>query len=416
MVVIRKILNNTRLIISSPKKFLIKISKISLINYLLFLDKLRGKKIVFFEIKISAQFCYIESIWRKIRNESKISIYFSVLSSHKSNPRQFLLQQGIKKNRIFDDSMRPHYFLADLLICPTEFIASVPRGNQKYIYLPHGLAKKGGVVLIRNVLNFDIIFLTGPFLKEMYLNEFLKKHPGAKRQEIYEIGYPKLDALINRDYNPQEIKKRLNLDKILKPVILYAPAWEEGTSLRKYGLEIIETLLKMDVILLVKLHPMSYSDPKNIAATGGVDWRKELEKYEKFENFRNILDWNSNPYLCISDVLITDISGIAFEFMFLDRPIIYFDAPEFFNKTLPNLFKIKDEGPSCNDFRTDIVRNTGTVIKKPDELPMAVEEALRNPKAKSPHRKLLMEKLIYNPGKATQEAVRVINKLLDLEI
>lgn len=402
--------------ISSPKEFLIKIKKLFTINYLLFLDKLKGKRIIFFENQVSAHFCYTEGIWDQIKNDFRISIYFSILSSHKSNPRQFLLNQGVKRNRIFDDSITNYCFLIDLFITPTQYLNNyLSRGRQKNINLFHGLANKEGFILSKHLLKFDIIFLTGPFLKEMYLNEFVKKFPEAKKQEIYEIGYPKLDNLINGNYNPEEIKKRLNLDKISKPIILYAPTWEEETSLRKYGLEIIETLLKMNIILLVKLHPMSYSDPNNIMATGGIDWRKQLEKYEKYENFRNILDWNSNPYLCISDILITDISGIAFEFMFLDKPIIYFDVPEYFNKVLPNLLKIKYEGPSYNDPRTDIVRNTGTVIKKPDELPMAIEESLRNPKAKSPHRKLLMKKLIYNPGKATEEAIKVIYKLLNLK-
>lgn len=404
-----------KLLMFLSRGFLIRIKRFLgiAINLLILLDKLRGKKIVFFEIQLSAQFCYIEEILNQIKNDSRISIYFSVLSSHKSNPQQFLQQQGIKKNRIFDNSMAYYCFLIDLFISPTQFICT-PRGKQKNIILFHGLANKEGYILSKQLLKFSIIFLTGAFLKEMYLNEFVKKFPKAKKQEIYEIGYPKLDNLINGIYDPEEIKKRLNLDKISKPIILYAPTWEEETSLRKYGLEIIETLLNMNIILLVKLHPMSYSDPKNIMATGGIDWRKQIEKYERHENFRNILDWNSNPYLCISDILITDISGIAFEFTFLDRPIIYFDVPEYFNKILPNLLKIKYEGPSYNDPRTDLVRNTGTVIRKPDELPRAIEESLRNPKAKSPHRKLLMGKLVYNPGKATKEAVRIIYKLLNL--
>ncbi|MCH8889793.1 MAG: CDP-glycerol glycerophosphotransferase family protein [Myxococcales bacterium] len=66
-------------------------------------------------------------------------------------------------------------------------------------------------------------------------------------------------------------------------------------------------------------------------AKNAIDWFKELARYENGV-VRLVRDLDVVPYLHAADLLVTDASSVAVEYTLLDRPIIFMDVPQMFNK------------------------------------------------------------------------------------
>ncbi|CAG1023461.1 Teichoic acid poly(glycerol phosphate) polymerase [Patescibacteria group bacterium] len=382
--------------------FLFKFLQIFYFNSLFYINHLSGKKNMIFEITSLGELWYVEPIWSKLKENKNIEIYFSARNDEFNFPWSeyilYLEQYGVSKKRIIFSKITSHIRSCDLFLSPTAWSYGIPRGDIPKIQIFHTLGSKS-LLDLDKLLQFNAIFLTGPQIHDQLSLNFLKKYAQARKIKIFDIGYPKSDALINKSYNRDEIMRLLSINPA-KPTIIYAPNWEVTASLHKMGNEIIQTLAKMDINLLVKLHHSSYHNPENIFKTGGIDWKKKMEQYSKmYPNVVHIFDFNSNPYLFVSDIMITDAGGVGFEYVLLNKPIIYIDVPEYFDQY----------GREGIDFWG---RSAGNIIKKPEELPETIKKNLSNPEEYSDNRKELINKLIYNPGNAANKAAEAVLQLL----
>ena len=88
------------------------------------------------------------------------------------------------------------------------------------------------------------------------------------------------------------------------------------------GIELVKTLLDAGYYVTVRPHPMtSKKSPKTI--------KQIKERFEKNPDF--LLDTNTSSFeqLFSSYALITDWSGIGYEYAFVcERPVIYIDVPK----------------------------------------------------------------------------------------
>jgi CDP-glycerol glycerophosphotransferase (TagB/SpsB family) len=203
--------------------------------------------------------------------------------------------------------------------------------------------------------------------------------------------------------------------------VLYAPSWDEGLSLRTSGEEVIENILKINNInLIVKLHPISYcpqDGPNYMFYTGGVNWKERLSKFETNKNFRHVPTNNIDPILSASDLMVTDVSSVALEFIMLDKPVIYIDCPEFFEKTLKKTYA--NFGDTTADFvrndpKANAGRHVGKVVYDIGKLCGEIQKSLENPGEHSELRKEFAKQLSYNPGNAANAAAEQILKILTL--
>lgn len=288
---------------------------------------------------------------------------------------------------------------ADLHLSPVDWSSRIPPGNIPRVQIFHYLPMKYS--LHEKMVNFNALFFTGPHHLELYHRRYLEDYPRMKgRQAVYKVGFPKSDALIRRDYDLNEIRSSLGLDPSL-PTVLFSPTWDKGAALRTFGSETIETLARMRINLLVKLHQMSLHPPEFVKGTGGVDWCRELRRLkEAYPNVFPLFVYNSNPYLVISDAMVTDVSGIAYEYALLDRPLIFIDVPEYLEAhPESDVAKLRDK--------------IGITVKSPEELPEVVERALKSPDEFSPRRRELVDGMLYNPGRSAEVAVEIIDRLLE---
>lgn len=109
---------------------------------------------------------------------------------------------------------------------------------------------------------------------------------------------------------------------------------------------------------------------------------------------------------------MTDFSSVALEFIVLDKPVIYLDCPEYFEKTLKLPAYDSDPDYVRNNPRANAGRHVGVVVEHVSQLATAVERCLANPRAGSQERRELAGMLLYNPGKGADAAATTILEML----
>lgn len=379
------------------------------------IDKIRGKKIIILDIEETTFVPYILPIVSSLKEKTKkISYYIATHYRGNDNLKPF----GVPLNKQFKVNLSREMNTADIFLSP--HIYGVGNENSLRIHINHNQPVKYESYQKNDFLNFDIHFLTSPLHREQTENTIKKYELENRNIFLYDTGYSKSDSLLSGKYNRTEVLNDLKLDPQLKTV-LYAPSWDEGLSLRSFGEEVIENILKAENInLIVKLHPISYcpeDGPSYLFYTGGINWIEKLKKFESNKNFRHIPANDIDPILAASDVMVTDLSSVALEFIMLDKPVIYIDCPEFFEKTLKKTYSNFGDTTAeyvRNDPKANAGRHVGLVVNELRELKNAVERSLKSPDEFSSKRKKFAERLSYNPGRAANAAADTILKLLKL--
>jgi CDP-glycerol glycerophosphotransferase (TagB/SpsB family) len=287
--------------------------------------------------------------------------------------------------------------------------------NALRIFIGHGQPNKWTNWSEENLKAFDLYFLYGELERSMF-EVIMESRPESTRHiKLFNIGYPKLDDQIQGKYSREEVLESIGLDPKRKTVI-YAPAWDPGGALRTLGVLVPQLLLKTaDINVITKLHPASLEpsySPNYAFYTGGVDWLSAFQALEANPRFKYVHDFLINPLLFASDAMVTDFSGVALEFMTLDRPVVYLHCPQFYQKTLVEWGN--DPEVSLNDERFNAGRNAGIVVHRPEELVDAVRRCLTNPGEHCEKRRRLVSKFLYNPGFGSRATVDKIMELLDI--
>jgi SAM-dependent methyltransferase len=281
------------------------------------------------------------------------------------------------------------------------------------VVLFHGQPSKGLTFTKEIMASFDALFLYGSLQKDAF-NNFLSDWglDFSEQLDLFDIGYPKSDNLLNGFYDSEAELKRLNID-LGKKTLLYAPAFNEGASLREWGLEIIQILANLEQYnILVKLPIDCWQPTTNIYATGGVDWFQAIRNLEQhYPNLRLIGDYQIDSLLACSDILITCISSVSFEFLALNKPVIFIDTPTYFNSYLKRRFPRLDTSDWVNRTTVNGGKEFGLVVQNIKELPNAIRDVLGNYQKYPLQQDRLKGYLLYNRGHATQAAV---NQIMDI--
>jgi hypothetical protein len=177
----------------------------------------------------------------------------------------------------------------DLYITNEQFVTG-PAGVYT-LTLFHGQPSKGVTFNLHGLfptMANDAFFLYGPLQKQA-LDEHLAINQSSipEHLSLFEIGYTKSDDLLNGRFDRRSILENLSLDPTRK-TILYAPAFNEGASLRECGLQILQTLCQLSQYNIIAKLPVDCLQPtSNITATGGVNWFESISNLEKnYTNFK----------------------------------------------------------------------------------------------------------------------------------
>lgn len=187
---------------------------------------------------------------------------------------------------------------------------SLIKKDAEYIFVPHDMMsvhmgfRKGALD------NFDTVFCTGPHVeREVRATE---RTYGLKKKTLVHFGYPLAEKL---EASYEASKADGNGVK----EILIAPSWQEDNLLDSCVDELIERLSCSDYHLTVRPHP-EYSKRY------GEKLKLLTEKYKDIpaERLTFELDFTTNRSIYSSDLLITDWSGVAYEFAFATKKPVLF--------------------------------------------------------------------------------------------
>lgn len=229
-------------------------------------------------------------------------------------------------------------------------------------YYVHILHATGEVSLYRmfGIDYYDALLLSGEFqVQDVRKLEELR---GLPAKEICKVGIPYMDEMVKRlENNP--------LTEEHERTVLLAPSWGTSAILGRFGGSIIEKLIETGYHIIIRPHPQSFDSEKEM-----LD--KLMEKFPDSEQIEWNRDMDNFEVLKRSDILISDFSGVTYEFAFVyDKPIIYTDVN--FDKAPYDAWWLEDEIWTASALPRIGMELTDD---KMDSLKEMIDECIENPK------------------------------------
>lgn len=173
-----------------------------------------------------------------------------------------------------------------------------------------GAIKKFGNVIDRQykIANYDYVISNSDYWKIPYSQAF-----DVKKEHVLSIGMPRVDHLYDAQWIHQQQDYLYRKYPLLKgkKIVLYAPTFRgniyKGFNMIPFDAEKIMDALGDDYVLLYKLHPL-------------------MGNYILSRDHRtvNMNHEDTHVLFTITDYLITDYSSIAFDYMILEKPLLFF--------------------------------------------------------------------------------------------
>ena len=236
----------------------------------------------------------------------------------------------------------------------------------------------------------DSFYITnGEYEQKCYKTAFLEE-----KEKMKIIGSPRLDVLY-RDIEGQDLFMEEDFANIKslheqgKKLVVYMPTFRDTEKdisgwLRSEKLQ--QFLKENNAVMICKLHPYD---------ANGLNF-DDCEELYKMNNNSDIY-----PVLKYSDALITDYSSINFDYLLLDKPIMYY---------VPDLEEYQEK---CRGFYTPYSEfAVGGICKTEDELLSAMQDVIDGKDDYKEQRKLLRDKMFkYQDGRNCERVVEWIKSL-----
>ncbi len=185
------------------------------------------------------------------------------------------------------------------------------RDDVEYVFVQHGVGSNNMGMRKGCMDHFDTVFCAGPHQVEE-IRETEKVY-GLPQKRLVEAGYPLIDEIRE---NYQASSHMVNERK----KILIAPSWQDQNIIDSCLEDILDALRDKDYEIIVRPHPQE------------VRLKKEYMEVlkQKYDSGNVIIqtDFTSNNPVMEADLLITDWSGISWEYAFTTyKPILFIDTP-----------------------------------------------------------------------------------------
>ena len=183
--------------------------------------------------------------------------------------------------------------------------------TQEYIYLFHAFSSTHLQYNEQAFDAYDTVFCVGPHhIKEIEARENLYQLP---RKKLLPVGYPRMDIVYQKYQSYQK--------QFEQKTILIAPTWSMASLFENGIYPLLNVLSKTNYRVVVRPHPEFLKRRKSLATS----LKNYISTQPNFIWEDQLLKEDS---LYEADLLITDRSGIAFEYAFgTERPVLFVDTP-----------------------------------------------------------------------------------------
>ena len=243
-----------------------------------------------------------------------------------------------------------------------------------------------------------------PF-RELFEEYFLLVCPGVERvKQIAEPwGIPEKSIMYSG--HPRNIHLHSSAINTETPMVLYAPTYRWDSNVEKgmvdnmvqHAGEIQQLMEKWNAYFTIRLHPHTWRNYKSVILSG-------IKDYDRIK-----LDEEKDIYTRLGDysVVITDYSSIAYDFILLNRPVVFyaFDIDDFLTSEvkLNYPFETHSPGAQTRDWESTIA---------------AIDEYLDNPEKDNDWRCRIRDEfydMSVNDAENSGRIVREIKKRLNIK-
>ena len=271
------------------------------------------------------------------------------------------------------------------------------RNDVEYIYMSHGIGSVN-LMLRKHALDyFDTVFATNPIAYA----EIRKQEEvyGLKGKTVLKYGFSLIDNMI------KNYQDNLSLNDG-NTTILIAPSWQEDNILDLCIDEILQALLGHGYQIILRPHPqyVRHFEEKLKALE---------EKYCINDDFTLQTDFSSNETVFNADILMTDWSGIAYEYSFTTlKPSLFINTPM---KVMNPDYKEIDIVPFDIEIREQI--GISVELEELGKLPEMVKKLLSESNYSKERLKEMREKYLYNVTHSAEVGANyIINRLIEMSM
>lgn len=278
-----------------------------------------NKHIVFYS-ESSGFYKYFKGIIEYLLQHTNIIIHYIT-----SDPNDAIFELSHREDRI-----RPYYIgekklitlmmkmEADIVVMTMPDLEnfhikrSYVRKDIEYIYVPHGMDSLNMTMRTGSMDHYDTVFCVGKHQREEI--EKTEQVYNLQHKNLVDWGYSLLDEM-RRDYGA--LDKKENEQK----QILIAPSWQQDNIVDSCLETILDKLQEKDYKVVVRPHPQHVRHKKE---------QLELlkEKYRENQNIEIQTDFSSNSTVFEADLMLTDWSGIAYEYAYTtQKPVLFINTP-----------------------------------------------------------------------------------------
>ena len=366
-----------------------------------------GKHLVIYSEK-SGFYKYFSGLIDNLTSRSNIIIHYVT-----NDPNDVIFDIA-KKNK----QIRPYYIglkktiplmlrlEADMVVMTTPDLdkyylkKSVMSKKTEYVYIPHALMSMHMGMKEGSLDAFDTVFCAGEHIKrEMIATE---KYYDLDEQNLVEFGYPLVDDLIELGEAERKTHKKGG-----RREILIAPTWNEDNILDSCIDQMLEGLLCDDYHVTVRPHPeyvKRYGDRMQATVER---WSERVGEGLTFE-----LDFSSNKSIYSSDLMITDWSGISFEFSFATK------RPTLFVNTKMKVLNPNWEKIGCTPIEITLRDEIGVSIEKKDveNISCVVKDMFSRSGEFEDRIDVALHKAVYNVGNSNPVGAEyILDRLLEIQ-
>jgi len=246
-----------------------------------------------------------------------------------------------------------------------------------YIYVFHSPGSTHMVDAANAYDHYDTLLCATPHqMREIRARE---QQAGLPAKDLIEHGYQRIDELI------AAARQRGPAVPGDPPTILLAPTWGDESTLNVCGEALLEALLEAGFNVILRPHYETGKRHPEII-------QQLLQRFGDHPRLRYIDRMGESDSLFDADLLITDWSGIAFEFgLGVGRPVLFIDVPKRVRN--PNYTHL-----GLDPVEVSIRDQVGDILdpKQVEQAPARIRSLLANPVAFGEHIQHLRQQYLFD--------------------
>ncbi len=271
---------------------------------------------------------------------------------------------------------------------------SMVKNDIEYVYIDHGIGSIN-MMLRKHALDyFDTVFASNDqAYREIRAQE--EKY-GLKEKHLVKWGSGLIDNMIAAYEKEEKAQNE-------KKTILIAPSWQESNILDSCIDTILERILGKGYHVILRPHPqyVRHFEEKLLALA---------EQYKMYDDFELQMDFSSNSTVFNADIVMTDWSGIGYEYSFTTlKPTLFINTPM---KVMNPDYEEIGVVPFDIEIRDQV--GISVELNELETIADTIQQLLEDEAYTKESMKAVREKYLYNVSKSTDVGANyLIQRLIE---